>query len=94
VFVRRDDFRWIAGEDLVARYAPEPPGRYVRAFCSRCGTSLGEAGSDADSFPIPADTLDADPGTRIRFHEFIDDLPPWATIADAAPQFAGHPPGG
>lgn len=91
VFVRRDSFRWVAGADLVARYRPEPPYRYARAFCSRCGTSLGEAGADADSFPVAADTLDADPGVRIRFHEFVGEKPAWVTICDDARQFDGHP---
>jgi len=91
VFTKAAHFRWTAGEALVARYTPEPPYRYTRAFCSRCGTALGEAGSAADSFPINADTLDADPGVRIRFHEFVGELPPWAAIGDDARRFDAHP---
>jgi len=94
VFVRREHFRWTAGEALVTRYVPDPPHRYARAFCSRCGTALGEAGSDADSFPVAADTLDADPGVRIRFHEFVAELPPWGAICDDARRFDRHPPTG
>jgi hypothetical protein len=54
VFVKRDDFRWIEGHDLVARYEPVPPFKYVRCFCSRCGTSLGEILSEEQSFPPTA----------------------------------------
>ena len=89
VFVRRETFRWLAGDELVARYVPDAPYKYVRAFCSRCGTALGEAAADADSFPIAADTLDADPGVRIRFHEFVAEKPAWASIGDDAKQFDG-----
>jgi len=91
VFVRRDTFRWIAGEDAVVRFVPDPPYTYTRAFCGMCGTALGEIGSDADSFPIAADTLDTDPGVRVRFHEFVAEKPAWSTICDDAKQFAGHP---
>jgi hypothetical protein len=91
VFVRRDTFRWIAGEELVTRYVPDPPYHYTRNFCSRCGTSLGEAGADADSFPIAADALDADPGIGIKFHEFVAEKPAWVRICDDAKQFDGHP---
>ena len=91
VFVRRETFRWLSGEELVRRYNPDPPYRYVRAFCGKCGTSLGEAGSDAASFPIAANVLDADPGVRTRFHEFVAELPPWVAICDDAKQFEGHP---
>ena len=91
VFVRREGFRWVAGEELVARYVPELPYKYTRAFCSRCGTALGEAGTDADSFPIAANALDSDPGVRIRFHEFVAEKPAWVTICDDAKQFDGHP---
>ena len=91
VFVKREDFRWVAGQHEVRRYLPNPPYQYARAFCGRCGTALGEAGSDADSFPIAADTLDADPGIRVRFHEFVAEMPAWVVICDDAKQFAGHP---
>lgn len=91
VFVRAEHFRWVAGEELVRRYQPEPPYKYTRSFCGTCGTALGEAGSGAESFPIAANTLDADPGVRNRFHEFVAEKPEWYAICDDAKQFAGHP---
>ncbi|WP_421933491.1 GFA family protein [Phenylobacterium sp.] len=91
VFVRRETFRWVAGEELVAVYAPEAPFKHARRFCRRCGSSLGEAGADADAFPIAAHSLDDDPGVRIRFHEFVAEKPAWCEIADDAVRFEGHP---
>jgi hypothetical protein len=93
VFVERHSFRWLRGEELVARYQPEPPHQYVRAFCSRCGTALGEAGSSEVSFPIPANCLDDDPQVRNQFHVFVADKPAWYTIGDGAQQFEGQPGG-
>ncbi|MDS4057373.1 MAG: GFA family protein, partial [Candidatus Contendobacter sp.] len=58
VFVKKEDFRWIQGQDFVVRYEPEAPYKYNRTFCKKCGTALGEVGSQQDSFPIAANCLD------------------------------------
>ncbi len=91
VFVKRETLRWLRGRELVARYEPEPPFRYARCFCSRCGTALGEIDSPQASFPIAANCLDGDPQVRNKFHEFVADKPAWYEICDAARQFEGHP---
>jgi len=92
VFVKRDDFAWIAGRDHVARLEPEAPLTFVRTFCRTCGSALGEiGGADADSFPVAAHLLDDDPGVRVRFHEFVADKPEWDVIGDDAPQFPANP---
>lgn len=91
VIVTAESFRWSAGEELVTRYAPEAGYRYSRAFCSRCGSSLGDAGSDQPTYAVAANALDSDPGVRNRFHEFVDEKPAWSTICDDAKQFAKHP---
>ena len=91
VFVKRDDFRWIAGRDHVARLEPEPPLKHLRTFCRTCGSALGEIGTEGESFPVAAHLLDDDPGVRVRFHEFTADKPAWHEIGDTAPQFPGHP---
>ena len=91
VIVDRSAFRWIQGRELVVRYAPEPPFKYVRCFCARCGTALGEIESDEGSFPIAAHCLDDDPVVRNRFHEFVGEKPAWYGICDDAKQFPEHP---
>lgn len=91
VFVTRESFGWVSGQDLVARHEPGPPFKHPRSFCGQCGSALGEAGSDAESFPIAANCLDDDPGVRNRFHEFTADKPAWYQICDDAKQFPGHP---
>ena len=91
VFVDRATFRWIGGQDMVARYEPDPPHKFARCFCRRCGTALGELDSPEPSFPIPANCLDDDPGVRNRFHEFVAEKPAWYEICDGAKQFPAHP---
>ncbi|WP_168072684.1 GFA family protein [Caulobacter sp. SSI4214] len=76
VFVRAEAFSWTAGRDLVTRYHPRPPFRFVRAFCRRCGSALGDPGNGR-VFAIAANCLDDDPGIRTGFHEYTPDKPPW-----------------
>jgi hypothetical protein len=90
VFVKRETFVWISGEEKVSRLQPLPPYKYARCFCPNCGTALGEPGA-GESFPINANCLDDDPGVRIRFHEFVSEKPDWHVIGDDAKQFAEHP---
>nr|WP_301335746.1 GFA family protein [Bdellovibrio bacteriovorus] len=77
VFVQSEDIKWIQGKELVASYRPEPPFTYVRNFCSRCGTSLGEILSQEKSFPLAANCLDDDPGVRNTFYEHMESKPAW-----------------
>lgn len=80
VFVRRDQFTLERGEDDIETLEPRAPYTYVRSFCRRCGTSLGEPLSTEASFPINAQCLDDDPGVRNTFHEFASEAPAWATV--------------
>ncbi|MBM2291885.1 GFA family protein [Sulfitobacter pseudonitzschiae] len=78
VFIKRDQFRLLRGENEIRTLAPTEHYAYTRSFCGRCGTSLGEPLSPEDSFPINAQCLDDDPGVRNAMHEFVDDSPAWA----------------
>lgn len=89
--VRGRDFRWLAGEELVARYEPEPPFELVRRFCRVCGTYLGEPDPAAKAFPVSAHALDDDPGVRPTFHEHVAGKPAWYEIRDGLPQHAAEP---
>lgn len=91
VFVNKAIFRWLEGQEFVARYEPEAAFKFARCFCRSCGTALGEIDSQQDSFPIAANCLDDDPIVRNRFHEFVDSKPAWYEICDSAKQFAAHP---
>lgn len=91
VFVEKESFRWIQGREFLARYEPEASFKYVRTFCRKCGTALGELDSQEDSFPIVANCLDDDPRVRNSLHTFVADKPVWYEICDRATQFEGEP---
>ena len=89
--VSAEHFELLAGGEHIARHHPDPPLRYVRSFCGRCGTSLGEMLSDGAMFPIPAHCFDDDLGLEIRFHEHVASRSPWCEIPPGRKQFAGDP---
>ncbi len=91
VFVKKENFRWLQGQEFVARYEPGSPFKYARCFCRNCGTALGEIDSPQASFPIAANCLDDDPTVRNKFHEFVSSKPAWYAICDDARQFQEHP---
>jgi hypothetical protein len=90
-FVKKSDLVWIQGKDNISLYQPPPPYKYGRCFCKTCGSSLGEILSEEDSFPIAANTLDADIKLPNQFHEFTKEVPSWYKIGDNAKQYEGHP---
>ena len=89
--VRSQSFELQAGRDQIVEYRPEPPFRYVRCFCGRCGTNLGEIFSGEAMFPISANCLDQDPGMELRFHEHVASKPSWSAIPEGSRQFEGDP---
>lgn len=90
-FVDKKSFRLLEGSAFIQRYVPEPPYKYARTFCKNCGTSLGEIGSENDTFPISVNCLDDDPQVRTQFHVFVGAKPAWYDICDNAKQFQESP---
>lgn len=87
--VRREDFRLLAGRDLIRTFdAPirESPPAYRSCFCSRCGSPVPDPTSDSPWFEIAAGVLDDDPGIRPQRHIMVDCKSSWFTIADSLPQ--------
>ena len=87
--VRTEDFRLLAGAELIRRYeAPvrEAPPAYRTSFCSRCGSPVPDPPVGSSWFEVPAGTLDQDPRVRPDRHIFVERKSPWFAIADALPQ--------
>jgi hypothetical protein len=84
-------FRWIAGEDEVARYRSSPQG--TRSFCRRCGSVAPTALPAMGVVFAPAGNLRGELGLRPEGHMFVGSKAPWHTIADHLPQHEVYPPG-
>jgi hypothetical protein len=99
--VRRNDFKWIKGEELVTYYEATPG--YRRGFCRVCGSPIINRAEPHSrlveshpqtlaEFGIALGTLDDDPGVRPESHIFVGSKAPWFEITDDLPQFAELPP--
>ena len=100
--VSADDFRFLAGEELVTFYE-STPGTH-RGFCKVCGAPVlvkfdhrsRSAQTDPGAiglYGIALATLDDDPGISPNAHAFIVDKAPWFTVADDLPQYPARIPG-
>jgi len=87
--VRTEDFRLLAGRELIRSYeAPllERPPAYKKSFCSRCGSPVPDPDPAAAWFEIPAGLLDDDPRARPDRHIFTELRATWFEITDDLPQ--------
>jgi len=83
--VRREQFRLLAGEELIKVYEGEGA---VKAFCVNCGSSLfGGDRPEGAEISIRMGAFDDDPGIRPQFHTFVADRAPWDEITDKLPQY-------
>ncbi|NOG70051.1 GFA family protein [Roseicella sp. DB1501] len=88
--LRRADFRWIQGEDLLAGYRSSPGT--TRHFCRVCGSSLLSSFDDRpEVLGLALGTLDDDPGLRPALHVFVGSKAPWYEITDDLPQYETLP---
>jgi hypothetical protein len=83
-------FRWLAGEDAVARFASSSQG--VRSYCRHCASVAPMLMPEAGFAIAPAGNLDGDPGIRPQGHMFVGSKAWWYPITDSLPQHAAMPP--
>ena len=65
----------------------------VKVFCSECGSSLfGGSWPEGDEVSIRLGSLDADPGIRPQWHQFVDSRAPWDELPEGGlPRYPGAP---
>src|SRR5258708_22510535 len=99
--VRRLDFKWIQGEELVTYYESTPG--YRRGFCRVCGSPIlnraepnyrlvASHPQTLDGFGIALGALDDDPGARPVCHVFVGSKASWLEITDYLPRYDELPP--
>ena len=88
--VRRADFRWVSGEELVRSHQTSPG--FHRGFCGQCGSPVVNWNSaEAEYSQRNPASLEGDPGVRPGFHAFVAFKAPWFEITDGLPQFELYP---
>jgi len=87
----RASFVLLAGHAVLRAYRSSPHKQ--RWFCSHCGSAIYSEIDASATLRLRAGTLD-DPITLTPMaHIFVAELPTWAGIHDAVPQFPGREPG-
>jgi hypothetical protein len=73
--------RIVQGEELVRAY--EPPDGFAKLFCSACGSSLFSRHPERpEVMSVRLGVLDADPGVRPSYRQFVAYAVPWEPIPD------------
>jgi hypothetical protein len=85
---RRSHFRWLAGEDEVARF--DTGSGYIRTFCRKCGSPAPLVQEGQRSVLLMPGTLNAEYDASLARHIFVGSKAGWWKIADDAPQFEEH----
>jgi hypothetical protein len=84
LMVGRDDLRWTAGQDAIAKFSlPDGWGPWR---CATCGSPVPKLHPAGGAYWVPAGLLDGDPGVRVEGHIFVGSKAPWDEIAGDAPQ--------
>ena len=79
--VPRDQFRLVRGAELIRVYTPG--GGKVKAFCSKCGSSLfGGDWPEGDEVSIRLGSFDDDPQIRPSAHVFVESAAPWFEVPE------------
>jgi len=76
------DLTITGGQEQIARYEPEAPFVHQRAFCKRCGSSLGDLATDDGIYVVAASVLDNDLGLKPTVHIHTASKPDWYEIGD------------
>ena len=86
-------FRIVDGEDLVRPYAPAQG--FEKVFCVACGSALFSRNpADPEHISVRLGSLDADPGIRPSFRQFVAYAAPWEPIPDdGLPRYPERAPG-
>ena len=83
--VRSEDFRWLAGEDLLSSYASKHG--FGLMFCSICGSTL--CGTSENSVHgVSLGCLNEDPVIENIHHIFVDSKAAWEVLPPGATTFS------
>ena len=91
LFVPPEQFRWLGGEECVARF-DVPGAKYLTtAFCRQCGSSLPWVVKGGRHVVVPAGTLDEDPGVRPQQSIFWGSRASWCPESGELPKHEALP---
>jgi hypothetical protein len=90
-FWRREQLRWVRGEDAVVSFPLPGAKRFGQAFCRRCGSAVPRVVESTGYVVVPCGGLDDPPGMMPRGHIFTGSKAPWFEITGDLPQWEALP---
>ena len=83
-------FRWVSGEDSIAKYVSPSGG--TPGFCRVCGSITPIVMNDVGSVLCPAGNLEGELGIKPQAHIFVGSKASWYDITDSLAQYEEYPP--
>jgi len=82
-------FRWLAGEELVAKW--QRPTGFRSHFCARCGAPVPNPLRDTGYVWVPSGLLDGNGPLEIGAQLYVDSKAPWAKLPAGMREFKTAP---
>jgi len=93
LYVERDNFEWVTGQDRTALYDLPSAKSFATAFCRTCGSRLPHHTRSGRTVVIPAGSLDDAPPMPPQARIFWESRAAWACSGEDLPKFADYPNG-
>jgi hypothetical protein len=91
LFVPREQFRWLEGEELVGKYDLQEAKYLATSFCKNCGSSMPWEVKGVANMAVPAGTLDEDPGIKPQQNIFCGSQASWYVESSSLPKHTELP---
>ena len=91
LLVRRENFRWTSGSELVQDFIPPDTKYFSTAFCRQCGSSLPWKSKNGKLMVVPAGSLDAELDIKPQQNVFCASRPQWYRPSSELPEYATLP---
>lgn len=91
LFVKREQFRWTRGEELVRRFLLPSAQYFCTGFCSECGSNLPWVTRNDRFVLVPAGSLDEVPATTPSRNVHWASRAPWYVSPATLPTFDTEP---
>ena len=88
--VDADDFRWLAGEELLTSYVGEHG--FGKQFCRVCGSTLCGI-HNGRGHGVTLGCINGDPEVAISMHIHVGSRAPWEVLPDGIVAYQEGPPG-
>lgn len=85
-------FRWLSGEELIARYELPGAQSFSRWFCSRCGSPVPRLPGHGKVVVVPAGSLDTASPIAPTDHIFWASRVSWGCVSGGLPTHEEYPP--